>query len=388
VRNKRLSGQECYFISGDDAHGTPIMIKAQQQGCTPEELVSHIHAQHLDIIRRFHISFDKFSRTDTPANKQRCYDIYERLKKSDLLFEKQHLQAYDKEKQMFLPDRFVKGSCPRCDAADQYGDNCDKCGATYNPQDLKNPYSVLSGTTPEFHSRLHLFTDLKRYQSWLTSYLPSCLSPAVLSKMQEWLRDDLHPWNISRESPYHGIPIPDRPGQYFYVWFDAPIGYLSIFDELFAEKGWGDAVWKRDNLQLVHFIGKDITYFHALFWPVMLKAADLLLPSQIYTHGFLTIEGQKMSKSKGLFVEAQNLAETIPPDLFRYYILSKMNGSIDDFNFDSNELCQKINSDIVGKYLNILSRCSKLLFQYYDGLLMASQSLSVVPKIPPFSLTP
>lgn len=369
VRTQRLKGHECYFVSGNDAHGTPIMIKAQQQGCTPQELVSEIHAQHQDIIKKFGISFDRFSRTDTPANTQRCYQLYEQLKKTDLFFEEPLEQAYDPGKEMFLPDRFVKGQCPRCEAADQYGDNCEKCGATYNPKELKAPYSTLSGQTPIFKIREHLFADLKRYQGWLQDYLPSCLDAAVMSKMQEWLSSDLRPWNISRESPYHGIPIPDRPGQYFYVWFDAPIGYLSIFDEMLKEKGYGLDFWQKDNLQLIHFIGKDIAYFHALFWPVMLKAAGEVLPAKVYTHGFLTIEGQKMSKSKGLFLQAHDLAAALPPDLFRYYILSKMSGSIDDFNFDVAELCQKINSDIVGKFLNILSRCAKLLFRYHEGAL-------------------
>lgn len=369
VRTKRLAGNECYFIAGDDCHGTPIMIKAQQQGCTPTELVSQIHAQHQDIIKKFGISFDRYSRTDTEANKKRCYQLYERLKKTDLFFEQPLEQAFDPEKEMFLPDRYVKGICPTCDAPEQYGDNCEKCGATYTPKDLKSPYSTLSGATPVFKIREHLFADLKRYQSWLSEYLPGAVSAPVLSKMKEWLSSDLHPWNISRESPYHGIPIPDRPGQYFYVWFDAPIGYLSIFDEMIEEKGLGEHFWQKENLQLIHFIGKDIMYFHTLFWPVMLKAAGEIIPSQIFTHGFLTIEGQKMSKSKGLFIDADKLVGALPPDLFRYYILSKMNGSIDDFNFDLTGLCQKINSDIVGKYLNILSRCSKLLFQHFDGAL-------------------
>lgn len=369
VRTQRLTGAECYFIAGDDCHGTPIMIKAQQQGCTPTELVSQIHAQHQDIIKRFGISFDKYSRTDTEANKKRCYQLYDRLKKTDLFFEQPLEQAFDPEKEMFLPDRYVKGICPTCGAPEQYGDNCEKCGATYNPKDLKSPYSTLSGATPVFKVREHLFADLKRYQSWLSEYLPGAVSAPVLSKMKEWLSADLHPWNISRESPYHGIPIPDRPGQYFYVWFDAPIGYLSIFDEMIEEKNLGENFWKKENLKLIHFIGKDIMYFHTLFWPVMLKAAGEIIPSKIFTHGFLTIEGQKMSKSKGLFIDAERLLSTLPPDLFRYYILSKMNGSIDDFNFDITGLCQKINSDIVGKYLNILSRCSKLLFQYFDGAL-------------------
>lgn len=373
VRAKRLSGETCYFIAGDDAHGTPIMIKAEKEGCTPKQLVDRIHQNHAETIKKFSISFDKFSRTDTPANQKRCYALYERLKKTDLFFEQELEQAYDPEKEMFLPDRYVKGSCPHCGAADQYGDNCEKCGATYSPKDLKEPYSTLSGAMPVFKTRQHLFADLSKYQSWLSTYLPKVISASVMSKMQEWLEADLHPWNISRESPYHGIPIPDRPGQYFYVWFDAPIGYLSIFDELFEEKGFGSDFWKKDNLKLVHFIGKDIAYFHSIFWPVILKAADEIVPHHIFTHGFLTIEGQKMSKSKGLFLEASELEKALEPDLFRYYTLSKMNGSIDDFNFDITELCLKINSDIVGKYLNIISRCSKLLFDYFDGRLCQSQ---------------
>ncbi|NBV28567.1 methionine--tRNA ligase, partial [bacterium] len=368
VRAQRQLGHQCLFVSGNDAHGTPIMLKAEQEGVTPAELVTRIKTEHQAAINAFDISFNNFSRTDTPTNQEYCYQIYEALKADHALFEQESLQAFDEIKQMFLPDRFVKGTCPRCQATDQYGDNCDRCGATYTPAELKEPYSVLTNSPPSFKMSKHLFLNLERYRHWLESYLPKILQESVLAKLKEWFTTELKPWNITREQPYHGFIVPDRPHQCFYVWFDAPIGYLASFSEVINQRNSTDnPLDKHSSWKMIHFIGKDISYFHSLFWPVLLKASEQKLPSKIYVHGFLTVNGHKMSKSKGTFIQANHLAQSIDPELFRYYLASKLTGSIDDINFDLKEFVEKINSDLVGKFVNILSRCSKLLFEHKNG---------------------
>lgn len=367
VRAKKNQGHSVYFACGNDAHGTPIMIQAQKQGLAPYDLVSHIQSLHKKTAETYDISFDYFGRTDSELNKVWCYKIYDVLKKSSLFKEKTIEQFFDPQAHMFLPDRFVKGVCPRCHSHDQNGDHCDACGATYTPLDLIDPYSILTKEKPVLRSVDHLFVDLEPYREWLKTYLPGKISDKIISKFQEWLDQPLHAWDITRDQPYYGIAIPDRPHQYFYVWFDAPIGYFALFEQIAALKNESLDDFYNPNSHLVHFIGKDISYFHGIFWPVMLKAAGLPLPSKIFVHGFLTLNHQKMSKSRGIVCDPMGLADQIPTDCLRYYLASKMQGEIDDLNFDVSECVDKINSDLVGKTFNILSRCSKLLFDYFDG---------------------
>lgn len=369
VRTQKMKGAHCFFVSGNDAHGTPIMLRAEQEGVTPFELVSKIRESQLKDILSFGIDFDNFSRTDTETNRKICYEIYEELKKNQMFFEQDSLQAFDEVKQMFLPDRFVKGSCPRCHATEQYGDNCDQCGATYTPADLIDPYSVLTKTKPIFKTSSHLFLDLNKYKQWLENYIPSVVNQNVASKLNEWFKTDLKPWNITRDEPYHGFEVPDRDKQRFYVWFDAPIGYLASFTEAIEAKNLNpdDILSPDSDWKMIHFIGKDISYFHNLFWPALLKGSNKKLPAAVNVHGFLTVNGLKMSKSKGTFIEASKLADSIDPELFRYYLCSKLSDTIDDINFDLKEFVEKINSDLVGKFINIISRCSKLLFDHHQG---------------------
>jgi len=367
VRSQRAQGKSVLFVSGNDAHGTPIMIHAQKQNIQPYDLVSSIHALHKEVIQTYGIDFDLYGRTDSELNKQWCYKIYETLSQAHIFKEQSIQQYFDEKANMFLPDRFIKGICPRCQSRDQNGDHCDACGATYDPTEMKEPYSILSGSCPVLRSVQHLFVDLEPYREWLKTYLPGKISAKIISKFNEWLDEPLRSWDITRDSPYYGVPIPDRDNQYFYVWFDAPIGYIALFDQISKMQGFSLEDFYHPESQLVHFIGKDISYFHGIFWPVILKAAGLPLPSKIHVHGFLTLNGQKMSKSRGIVCDPQEIALHISPDCMRYYLASKMHASIDDMNFDVAECVEKINSDLVGKSLNILSRCSKLLFEHFEG---------------------
>ncbi len=367
VRAQRAQGCSVLFASGSDAHGTPIMIQAQKKKIAPSELVSSIHALHLQVIRTYGIALDLYGRTDSEMNKKWCYKIYDMLKDSGIFQEQTVEQFFDEKARMFLPDRFVKGTCPQCHSPDQNGDNCESCGSTYDPQELIAPYSILTKETPVMRSVSHLFVHLEPYREWLKEYLPGKISAKIIRKFKEWFDKPLRSWDITREAPYNGILIPDRPNQYFYVWFDAPIGYLALFDQICAMKNFSFEDFYHPQSQLVHFIGKDISYFHGIFWPVVLKAAKLPLPSQIHVHGFLTLNGEKMSKSRGIVCDPVTLAQNIPADCIRYYLASKMQASIDDMNFDIEECVEKINSDLVGKSLNILSRCAKLLFDHFEG---------------------
>jgi methionyl-tRNA synthetase len=367
VRAKKAQGHSVLFVSGNDAHGTPIMIHAQKLNKTPFDLVSSIHALHTEMIHKYAISLDYYGRTDTELNQKWCYKIYESLLKTNIFQEKSVEQYFDESANMFLPDRFVKGICPKCQSPDQNGDHCDACGATYDPTELIAPYSIISGEKPVMRTASHVFVELEPYRQWLKEYLPGKISSKIISKFNEWLDQPLRSWDITRDAPYYGIPIPHRPNQYFYVWFDAPIGYIALFDYISQMKDISFEHFYDDTSHLVHFIGKDISYFHGIFWPVILKAAGLPLPNNIHVHGFLTLNGQKMSKSRGIVCDPKTLSQHIPPDCVRYYLASKMSGSIDDINFDIAECVGKINSDLVGKTLNILSRCSKLLFDHFDG---------------------
>lgn len=376
VRARRQAGDNVCFVSGNDAHGTPIMLKALKLNTTEKELVDKVHTSHKSVIESYNISLDLFSRTDNDSHSYWVDKVYNKLKASNLINEVEKDQAYDEEKQMFLPDRYVKGKCPKCHAEDQNGDNCEVCGATYNPQDLIDPYSVVSDKKVAFKPCPQLELDLEKNHQFLNDHVSDYTPKTILSKFNEWLDHPLKPWSISRHKPYHGLQVPDREDQHFYVWFDAPIGYLSFFDEALKphQLKVEDLLAKDSHWKLVHFIGKDIAYFHGLFWPVLLESAQLNSPYKLNIHGFLTINGQKMSKSKGTFIEAEELIKICHGDLLRYFLASKLSGQIDDINFETSEFVEKINSDLVGKFINILSRCSKLLFQYADGKFAANLS--------------
>jgi len=368
VRHQRQLGKTCYFISGDDAHGTPVMIKAEQEGLQPEEYVEQILCQHRATVKKFNILLDNYYTTHSPENLALAQQIYLRLQAAGDIESHTIEQAYDPQVEMFLPDRYVTGDCPKCNAAHQYGDNCEHCGATYSPTDLKNPRSTLTGATPELKTTEHYFFQLKHYQKMLCEYINSGhVQAEVAHKLQEWLNNDLIAWDITRDKPYFGINIPGHDDKYFYVWLDAPVGYMASFKQFCARAEIDfDSFWQIDSPhQLYHFIGKDIIYFHALFWPAMLHGADFRTPSGIFTHGFMTINGTKMSKSKGTFITGDQFAAVIPIDCFRYYIASKSNGHLDDIDFNFNEFMTKINADLVGKIVNIASRLAKFINKHF-----------------------
>lgn len=378
VRFQKLCGNDILFICGDDSHGTPIMISAQKQGISPEQLITQIRTEHMADFQDFHIEFDNYYTTHSPENQQLSTLIYKKLQERGDIFTRTIAQAYDPVANIFLPDRFVKGECPRCGAKDQYGDNCEACGATYSPMDLKNPVSVVSGATPTSKESVHYFFQLENYQSALQQWIKGGhLQEEVANKLTEWFAAGLQPWDISRDAPYFGFEIPDAPGKYFYVWLDAPIGYMASFENLckkrpelsFAE------YWNKDSkTELFHFVGKDIIYFHALFWPAMLMGADFRTPTAIFTHGFLTVNGQKMSKSRGTFITARHYLENLNPEYLRYYFAAKLTNRIDDIDLNLTDFMQRINSDLVGKVVNIASRCASFITKFFGGQLATTLS--------------
>lgn len=369
VRHQRLSYNICHFVCGDDAHGTPIMIKAAQEGLSPEAYAAHVHQEHRDSIHEFHIAVDEYYTTHSPENAAFARLIYQRLQERGDIESRLIKQAFDPEAKMFLPDRYVKGSCPRCHAEDQYGDHCEQCGATYSPAELHHPRSTLTGAIPELKTTEHYFFRLDHYTDMLRTYIQGeHLQPEVAHKLQEWFVQGLQPWDITRDAPYFGFTIPGHDDKYFYVWLDAPIGYMASFQH-FCDRESVDfnAFWQPDSPhELIHFIGKDIIYFHALFWPAMLYGSEFRTPSAIYTHGFITINGQKMSKSRGTFITAKQFHDIFPADYFRYYLGSKMNGHLDDVDFNFEEFMTRINADLVGKVVNIASRCAKFINQHFN----------------------
>lgn len=373
VRFQKSQGHHCYYVCADDAHGTPIMLKAQQEGVTPEALIARFSQEHQADFAHFHIGFDHYHSTHSAENRHWAETIFLRLREKGLIIEKDINQAYDPEAKMFLPDRFIRGTCPRCGALDQYGDSCEVCGATYNPLELIEARSAISGAAPIEKSSLHLFFDLAKMQDTLAQYLDSsALQPEVANKLREWLNADLNAWDISRDAPYWGFAIPGFADKYFYVWLDAPMGYIASFQALCEMKGIDfDSFWLSDhNTELYHFIGKDIIYFHGLFWPALLSAAGLRLPTAIFAHGFLTVDGQKMSKSRGTFITAQQYRERIgEPDYLRYYFAAKLNAQVEDIDLNLEDFQQRVNSDLVGKWINLLSRSAKLLEKYHAGKL-------------------
>ncbi len=376
LRFQKMRGHCCYFIAGSDAHGTPIMIQAEKQGISPEEFIQTISADQLADIRRFDIDFDNFYTTHSPENEALVQEIYQRLNTKGSILRKTIEQAYDPVKQMFLPDRYVKGQCPRCQAEDQYGDNCESCGATYNSSELKNPRSVLSGAIPETRSSEHLFFDLPCYSDALEKWLSGPSVPKEIQhKMQEWFKTGLQAWDISRDGPYFGFKIPGEDNKYFYVWLDAPVGYMASFQQYcqtHPELDF-DSFWKKDSTtELYHFIGKDITYFHTLFWPAVLMAADYRLPTSVFVHGFVTVNGEKMSKSRGTFITAKAYLERLDSEYLRYYFAAKLNGRVEDVDLNFKDFMARINSDLVGKIINIASRTASFIGKYFENQLSAN----------------
>ena len=377
VRFQKMQGNECHYVCADDAHGTPIMLRAQSEGIEPEALIANVAKEHQADFKDFSIGFDNFHSTHSDENKALAQQIYLANRDAGHITTRTISQAYDPEKEMFLPDRFIKGECPKCGASDQYGDNCESCGATYTPTDLLNPISAVSGATPVTRESEHYFFKLANFESTLKSWITGGhLQDEVSNKLNEWLESGLRDWDISRDTPYFGFAIPDAPDKFFYVWLDAPIGYLASFKHYCDRTGVDfDEYMKPDTTtEMVHFIGKDIIYFHALFWPAMLHGANFRLPSNIYAHGFLTVNGKKMSKSRGTFINARTYLNYLNPEYLRYYYAAKLSSGIEDIDLNFEDFQNRINSDLVGKVVNIASRCAGFINKRFEGNL--SHSLS------------
>ncbi|NMP16665.1 methionine--tRNA ligase [Thalassotalea sp. Y01] len=372
VRFQKMRGHETYYVCADDAHGTPIMLKAQQLGITPEQMIAQVREEHMADFADFHIEFDNYHSTHSDENRHYAELIYNRLDNNGYIKRRTISQLFDPEKQMFLPDRFVKGTCPKCGSEDQNGDNCDNCGATYSPTDLVNPKSVVSGATPVMKDSEHFFFDLPAFEQMLKDWTKSgSLQEEMANKLNEWFESGLQQWDISRDAPYFGFEIPNAPGKFFYVWLDAPIGYMGSFQNLCDKKGINfDEFWQLDSeAELYHFIGKDIIYFHSLFWPAMLKGAGYRQPTSVYAHGFVTVNGTKMSKSKGTFIKGRTYLEHLNPEFLRYYFAAKLTNRIDDLDLNLEDFAQRVNSDLVGKVVNIASRCAGFITKKFDGML-------------------
>ncbi len=400
VRFQKMRGNECHYVCADDTHGTPIMLRAEAEGITPKALIDRVWQEHKADFDSFHVEFDNYGSTDSVETRDFAYEIYGKLRNAGLIESRSIEQFFDPVKQMFLPDRFIKGECPKCGAKDQYGDNCEECGAAYAPTELKNPYSAVSGVAPELRQSEHFFFRLSdpRCQAFLRDWTTKgTLQPEAANKMQEWLGDDadnkLTDWDISRDAPYFGFEIPDAPGKYFYVWLDAPVGYMGSFRQLCDQKTGDrgqrtevssplageespidfDEFWDKDKAmqagtELYHFIGKDILYFHALFWPAMLQHTGFRTPTKLFAHGFLTVNGEKMSKSRGTFITAESYEEHVKnTEYLRYYYASKLNGTMEDIDLNLEDFVSKVNSDLVGKYINIASRASGILHKHFQG---------------------
>ena len=379
VRFQKSRGHQVTYCCADDAHGTPIMLKAAAENITPQQLIDQIHTSHSQDCEAFLINFDNFYTTHSSENKKFLQDIYRKLRENGYISEKIITQAYDPVKNMFLPDRFVKGTCPKCQTADQYGDNCENCGATYSPTDLINPKSVVSGEVPIEKKSNHYFFELPKLESFLKEWLENAdIQPEIKNKMQEWFESGLNNWDISRDAPYWGFKIPDTKDKYFYVWLDAPIGYMASFenycnsDKNHAGLVFNDYFTKDSNAEIYHFIGKDIAYFHTLFWPATLQGSGYRTPTGVFCHGFLTVNGQKMSKSRATFIKAQTYLNHLHPEYLRYYFASKLSANIEDIDLNLEDFQQKNNSDIVGKLVNLASRNAGFIKKRFDGTLAAT----------------
>ncbi|MDG2916004.1 methionine--tRNA ligase [Bisgaard Taxon 10/6] len=372
VRFQRMRGNEIYFVCADDAHGTPIMLKADQMGITPEQLIAEVQKSHYADFCGFNISFDNYHSTHSEENREFSEMIYNRLKENGFIKTRTISQLFDPEKAMFLPDRFVKGTCPKCKSEDQYGDNCEVCSATYSPTELINPRSVISGATPVIKESEHFFFDLPSFEAMLKEWNRSgALQSEVANKMQEWFDTGLQQWDISRDAPYFGFKIPGTENKYFYVWLDAPIGYMASFKNLCNRRNIDfDQFWKQDsNAELYHFIGKDIMYFHSLFWPAMLEGANLRKPSNIFVHGYVTVNGEKMSKSRGTFIQAATYLKHLDPECLRYYYAAKLSNRIDDLDLNLEDFVQRVNTDLVNKLVNLASRNAGFIQKRFAGKL-------------------
>ena len=388
VRFQKMMGNTCYYVCADDTHGTPIMLRAEKEGIAPEQLIDRVWYEHKADFDGFHVEFDHYGSTNSAETKEYSQEIYRKLKAAGLIEVRSVEQFYDPVKNMFLPDRFIKGECPKCHAKDQYGDNCEACGTTYSPTELINPYSVVSGAEPERRHSDHYFFKLSAdtCQQFLREWTRSgTLQAEAANKMQEWLgavgENKLNDWDISRDAPYFGFEIPDAPGKYFYVWLDAPVGYMGSFAQLCKSAGLNfDDYWKPgSDTELYHFIGKDILYFHALFWPAMLQHTGFRTPTKLFAHGFLTVNGEKMSKSRGTFITAESyLKQGLSPEYLRYYFAAKLNGTMEDIDLSLEDFIAKVNSDLIGKYINIASRCAGFIHKFFDGQLASS-----IPQIDP-----
>ncbi|WP_415895752.1 methionine--tRNA ligase [Neptuniibacter sp. PT34_22] len=369
VRFQKQRGHQCTYVCADDAHGTPIMLKADQMGISPQELIDKVSEEHQRDFSGFMVGFDNYHSTHSPENQHFSSKIYTALRDGGHIAKKTITQAYDPEKEMFLPDRFVKGDCPKCGEPDQYGDSCEKCGATYSPVELKNAYSAVSGAKPIEKESEHYFFKLGDFESFLRNWVDNHVQEQMIHKLNEWFESGLQNWDISRDAPYWGFEIPDAPGKYFYVWLDAPIGYMASFKNWCDKNGVDfDEYWSESSeTELYHFIGKDIAYFHTLFWPAMLEGAGFRKPTGVFCHGFLTVDGQKMSKSRGTFIMAETYLKHLRPEYLRYYFAAKLSSGIDDIDLNLEDFRMRVNADLVNKVINIASRCAGFIKKKFDG---------------------
>lgn len=385
VRFQKMQGHTVHYVCADDTHGTPIMLRAEKEGITPEALIERVQKEHYADFSDFLVEFDSYYSTNSEENRELSSNIYKALKANNKIAVKTIEQYFDPVKEMFLPDRFIKGECPKCHAKDQYGDSCEVCGTTYSPTELINPYSAVSGAAPVRKETEHYFFKLSECSDFLKEWTRSgTLQPEAANKMSEWFESGLSDWDISRDAPYFGFEIPDAPGKYFYVWLDAPIGYMASFKNLCSKIGLNfDEYWKNDSTtELYHFIGKDILYFHALFWPSTLEYSGHRKPTQIFAHGFLTVNGEKMSKSRGTFITARSYLEHVKnPEYLRYYYAAKLNGSMEDIDLNLEDFVARVNSDLVGKYINIASRTAGFINKRFDGKLLATDQLPVIQEL-------
>lgn len=375
VRFQKMCGNDCIYICADDSHGTPIMLRAQQEGITPEELIAKVKREHEKDFGDFLIEFDNYHSTHSEENRKHATTIYERLKENGHITTKTVTDLFDPKENIFLPDRFVKGECPKCNAKDQYGDNCEVCGSTYTPADLINPFSSVSGATPVEKENLHYFFKLNDFKEMLQQWInQENLQPEITNKLKEWFESGLNDWDISRDAPYFGFEIPDAPGKYFYVWLDAPIGYMASLQQYCDRTGKDfNRYWNKDSdAEVYHFIGKDIAYFHMLFWPAMLHGANYRIPTAVFCHGFLTVDSAKMSKSRGTFIKARTYLDHLQPEYLRYYFAAKLGPGVNDLDLNLDDFQQRVNSDVVGKLVNIASRCSGFITKKFDGKLTAN----------------
>jgi methionyl-tRNA synthetase len=384
VRFQKMRGHECWYVCADDTHGTPIMLRAEKEGISPEQLIDRVWHEHKRDFDGFHVGFDNYYSTNSPENREFASRIYLKLREAGLIERRSIEQFYDPDKAMFLPDRFIKGTCPKCGAKDQYGDSCEACGATYAPTDLVDPYSAISGAKPVRKESEHYFFALGKCEGFLKDWTRSGrLQAEAANKMDEWFTAGLTDWDISRDAPYFGFEIPEAPGKYFYVWLDAPVGYMASFKKLCADQGLDfDAFWNKDSqAELYHFIGKDILYFHALFWPAMLEFSGHRTPTSVFAHGFLTVNGQKMSKSRGTFITAESYLKHLNPEWLRYYYAAKLSNTMEDIDLNLEDFTARVNSDLVGKFINIASRTAGFITKYFDGKLGGGSSVPALDRL-------